>query len=126
MWRATAAACRILAHSQRLTGHQVRCMSSSAGKEKIGFLGVGNMGFHMAHNLHKRGKEVCAFDVSKEALEKVAGFGGSVASSPAQAAEGASYVITMLPSNQHVLDAYMGADGILSSLPEGSLCIDSR
>jgi len=60
-------------------------------------------------------------------LDKISQQGGKPASSPAEAAEDASYVITMLPSNDHVRQAYGGENGIISSskFKDGCLCIDS-
>ena len=39
---------------------------------KIAFIGLGNMGGPMAHNLHKAGHEVRAFDLSQPARDKLA------------------------------------------------------
>jgi len=36
---------------------------------KIAFIGLGNMGGPMAHNLHKAGHEVRAFDLSQPARD---------------------------------------------------------
>ena len=62
---------------------------------KIGFIGLGNMGGHMARNLATAGHEVTGFDVAGVAIEGVA-----VASSSAEAASGADVVFTMLPNGQ--------------------------
>jgi len=83
------------------------------------------MGFRMAVNLIKGGHEVVAFDVMPAALERFREAGGKVAASPAEAADGSSAVVTMLPSNQHVMDAYIGGKGVLETLPKGGLCVDS-
>ena len=60
---------------------------------KIGFIGLGNMGGHMANNLLKAGHSLKAFDLSKEALDRAAANGAVavataaplVASPPSQA-----------------------------------------
>jgi 3-hydroxyisobutyrate dehydrogenase-like beta-hydroxyacid dehydrogenase len=93
--------------------------------KKVAFIGLGNMGGHMVANLLKQGFEVSAFDISKEANDRAAALGATVASTPADAAVGASTVITMLPANQHVTNAYLGDNGILSTISPGTLCIDS-
>mmetsp|Transcript_21662 Transcript_21662/g.42548 ORF Transcript_21662/g.42548 Transcript_21662/m.42548 type:complete len:308 (-) Transcript_21662:64-987(-) len=93
---------------------------------KIGVIGLGNMGFHMACNLLKKGsKAVVGFDVSQGALDRLRAEGGSVATSPADLAEQCDAVVTMLPNNDHVRQAYTGDEGILKTLAQGSLCIDS-
>ena len=41
---------------------------------KIAFIGLGNMGGPMAHNLHKAGHEVRAFDLSQPARDGASGW----------------------------------------------------
>lgn len=72
----------------------------------IAFIGVGNMGGGMAINLVKAGHEVCAFDLSADALARVVAGGAAAASSAAIAAGGADVIITMLPAGSHVRAAY--------------------
>ena len=62
---------------------------------KIGFIGLGNMGGHMARNLATAGHEVTGFDVAGVTVEGV-----SNAASGAEAVSGADVVITMLPNGQ--------------------------
>jgi 3-hydroxyisobutyrate dehydrogenase len=74
----------------------------------IAFIGVGNMGGGMALNLVKAGHAVAAFDLSVDALARVAAGGAVAAASAVAAATGADAVITMLPAGQHVRAAYEG------------------
>ncbi|GBG32845.1 3-hydroxyisobutyrate dehydrogenase, mitochondrial [Hondaea fermentalgiana] len=93
---------------------------------KVGVIGLGNMGFHMACNLLKKGSGgVVGFDVAQQALERLRAEGGTTASSPAELAEQCDTVLTMLPNNDHVRTAYLGDEGVLKTLAKGSLCIDS-
>jgi len=62
---------------------------------KIGFIGLGNMGGHMARNLATAGHEVSGFDVSGVKIAGVAS-----AASAAEAVSGADAVLTMLPNGQ--------------------------
>ncbi len=78
---------------------------------RIGFVGLGNMGGPMARNLVKAGHEVVAFDLSGEAVARVAEAGARAAGSAVEAARGAEFVITMLPAGTHVRDAWLGANG---------------
>src|ERR1700685_4554124 len=64
----------------------------------IGFIGLGNMGGPMAANLLKVGHTVTGYDLNPEALRALTAAGGKAASSAAEAANGASVVITMLPA----------------------------
>lgn len=90
----------------------------------IAFIGLGNMGGAMAHNLLKAGQQVFGFDLSEKALNTFASQGGIVCESPQTAAAQADVVISMLPAAKHVRDVYLGEDGVLAVLKAGSLCID--
>ncbi len=91
----------------------------------IAFIGLGNMGGKMAHNLLKAGLNVSGFDLSEIAIEHFAKAGGVVCESPQAAAKNADVVITMLPAAKHVKDVYLGENGVFVVLKAGSLCIDS-
>ena len=91
----------------------------------ITFIGLGNMGGPMASNLVKAGHDVTVFDLSKDAVQALVSEGARTADTAHQAAEGAECVITMLPAGQHVEAVYLGEDGLLAKLPEGTLVIDS-
>lgn len=91
---------------------------------KIAFLGLGNMGAPMAHNLVAAGHEVRGFDPAAAALAAATQGGVVEAASPAAACDEAEVVFTMLPAGQHVREAYLGERGILTSAPAGTLLID--
>ncbi|MBO6850939.1 MAG: 3-hydroxyisobutyrate dehydrogenase [Marinobacter sp.] len=91
----------------------------------ITFIGLGNMGGPMASNLVKAGHDVTVFDLSKDAVATLVSEGAKSANTAHEAAAGAECVITMLPAGQHVEAVYLGDDGLLASLPAGTLVIDS-
>ena len=91
---------------------------------RIGFIGVGVMGMPMALNLIERGHRVRAFDIAPGALAAIGRKGAETATSPRDAAEGADFVITMLPTGKVVGYAVFGPDGAAESLGEDSLLID--
>ncbi|XP_033328869.1 3-hydroxyisobutyrate dehydrogenase, mitochondrial isoform X1 [Megalopta genalis] len=92
---------------------------------RVGFVGLGNMGGHMARNLLKKGCRLTVYDVNETAMSNLTEAGANRASSPAEVAEETEAVVSMLPSNQHVLDVYSGKHGLLSSAREKTLFIDS-
>ncbi len=94
---------------------------------KIAFIGLGNMGGPMAHNLLKAGHELSAFDLSADACRHWAGEGLPIAASAAEAVRDAEAVISMLPASQHVEALYLGngAPGLLTQIAPGALVIDS-
>ncbi|XP_057867792.1 probable 3-hydroxyisobutyrate dehydrogenase, mitochondrial isoform X1 [Cryptomeria japonica] len=81
--------------------------------ERVGFIGLGNMGFHMANNLLKAGYNLVVYDRNYAAMEKFADRGVSTAITPLKVAEASDAVITMLPSSPQVMDVYLGSEGFL-------------
>ncbi len=88
----------------------------------IAFIGVGNMGGGMALNLAKAGHDVRAFDLSADALARVAAGGCTVATSAIEAATGADAIVTMLPAGSHVRAAYEG--GLFEAAAPDAILID--
>ena len=83
---------------------------------KIGFIGLGNMGAHMARNLVVAGHTVVGFDVAGVTVE-----GAETATSAALAATGADVVITMLP-NGAILRSV--AAEVIPAMKSGACLID--
>jgi 3-hydroxyisobutyrate dehydrogenase len=76
MLRATQVTCRRAFSSS----------SSSSRASKVGFIGLGNMGGHMAANLLAAGKEVCVFDIAAPAVASAKRQGATAAETPAEVA----------------------------------------
>ncbi|GAB2783608.1 3-hydroxyisobutyrate dehydrogenase [Halomonas shantousis] len=92
----------------------------------IGFLGLGNMGAPMAHNLLAAGHRLTVFDVNERAVAGLAEAGATAATSAAAlAGQDVEMIITMLPAAAHVRDVYLGEDGLLVHVAEGVLLVDS-
>ncbi len=92
--------------------------------ETVGFIGVGVMGTPMALNILRGGFRVRAFDVDRAALDSIGNQGVETVGSAAAAAQGASRVILMLPTGQHVAEAVLGPEGVASTLDPDALIID--
>jgi len=90
----------------------------------IAFIGLGNMGLGMATNLAKAGHEVCALDISKDAISKAVEAGCVAAENAKHAVESADVVVTMLPAGHHVRLVYSGDDGVFEHAKTGTLFID--
>jgi 3-hydroxyisobutyrate dehydrogenase len=91
----------------------------------IGFIGLGNMGLPMAHNLIKSEHIVCGFDLREAAMEGLSAIGGTRADSVLSACRKADVVLTMLPAGEDVRQIYLEDDGVIASAPETALLIDS-
>ena len=95
--------------------------------KKIAVLGIGLMGYPMARRLCEAGFTVHVWNRSPEKAERVAAFGATVFSTPAQAVEGADVVIGML-ENGAVMDSVLFAQGVAQgaaqAITKGALVID--
>lgn len=80
--------------------------------ERVGFIGVGQMGAPMAERLLAAGYEVAVHDVSAAAMQPFKALGAIMAGSPREAALGATTVFACLPSPEVSLAVALGADGI--------------
>lgn len=107
----------------------VRFFSSASNKETIGFVGLGNMGFHQAHNLTKKGYNVVAFDLNADAVNKLKSLSPNARSAATvrELTAQSDVVVTMLPSSPHVKKVYTGPDGVFEGLKKGGnqLLIDT-
>ncbi len=75
------------------------------------------MGFAMARNIARAGMPLRAWDRSREKVEPLSEDGARVLDTPAQAAQDASVVVTMLRDADAVLAAMEGPDGFLAGIP---------
>ena len=90
---------------------------------RVGFIGLGNMGLHMAGNLVKAGHTVRGYDIVAANVDAAHAKGVEKAASGLEAASGADVVVTMLPVGRHVLEVY--ESGVLEAADKGTLFIDS-
>jgi 3-hydroxyisobutyrate dehydrogenase-like beta-hydroxyacid dehydrogenase len=87
---------------------------------KVGFIGLGNMGRPMAHNLIRAGHELVVYNRTRSRADELAGEGAIVAASVAQACD-PGVVMTMLADDSAVEEVTSGKDGILGALPAGGV-----
>jgi len=96
--------------------------------QRIGFIGIGNMGTPMAGHLVKAGFDLVVYDLNPEACKKfVALHGGKAAASLAELGSSADAVITMLPNDKIVREVILGengVEGVAGTLAKGSVVID--
>jgi 3-hydroxyisobutyrate dehydrogenase-like beta-hydroxyacid dehydrogenase len=91
---------------------------------KIGFLGLGEMGTPMASRLLHAGHVVMVWNRSAERTAPLAKEGAAVATSPAKAAAGRDFVITMLATPEALEDVLFGTAGLAPALSPGQVLID--
>jgi 3-hydroxyisobutyrate dehydrogenase len=90
-----------------------------AHDETVAVLGAGGtMGFAMARNLARAGFAVRAWNRTRARAEPLSGDGATVLDTPAEAAEGADAILTMLSHGEAVIDAIDGPRGAFSRVGE--------
>src|SRR5919198_2071612 len=95
------------AHPRCSVGAPRRWVRLSA-MSTVAFLGTGIMGFPMARHIAAAGIEVRAWNRTRTKVEPLAADGVTVAESPAQAAEGADVLVTMLADADAVAASVAG------------------
>jgi 3-hydroxyisobutyrate dehydrogenase len=92
---------------------------------KIAFIGLGVMGGEMAGHLAKAGHDVCVYNRTMAKAEQwVERFRGNAAASPAEAAQGADYVISCVGRDEDLAEVTIGEQGAFNAMHKGALYID--
>jgi 3-hydroxyisobutyrate dehydrogenase len=95
-------------------------------EEKIAVLGAGGtMGRPMARNLARSGIAVRAWNRTAEKAQALADDGVELVTTPAQAAAGATVILTMLSDAEAVLAAMDGPDGALAGRSPGAVWLQT-
>jgi 3-hydroxyisobutyrate dehydrogenase-like beta-hydroxyacid dehydrogenase len=79
----------------------------------IGFIGLGQMGFHMARRLVEAGHHLVVFDSRREAIERLTALGAQAATSPRELADVVETVMVSLPTPDVVLAVATGPGGAI-------------
>jgi len=91
---------------------------------RIGFIGLGIMGYSMAYNLLKAGYELTVYNRTIEKAEKLGKSGVKVAYSPKEVAENSEIVISMVTDAPDVEDVLFSEKGVVKSGKKGLIFID--
>jgi 3-hydroxyisobutyrate dehydrogenase-like beta-hydroxyacid dehydrogenase len=79
----------------------------------IGFIGLGQMGFHMARRLVEAGHQVVVFDTRREAIDRLTALGAQAAGSVREVADRVETVLASLPTPDVVLAVATGKGGLI-------------
>jgi len=104
-------------------------MNQSLGKSEeikhVSFIGLGVMGYPMAGHLARNGFEVEVYNrTTRRAEEWVSEYGGTMAGSPAEAAEGAQVVCACVGNDDDVRQIATSKEGAFSTLENNAIFID--
>lgn len=92
--------------------------------KKIGFIGLGTVGRHMAVNLAKANYELTVFDSDAAIVQDVAAAGARESSSAFEAAKGRDLVIAIVPEGDELGPLFFGEQGILAGIDSGTILAD--
>ena len=92
--------------------------------ERIGFVGLGNIGSRKVLALLHAGVTPVIFDTDAVKVARLARRGATPATSLAELARACDVVITSLPTPDIVREAVLGASGLLSAMPRGALLVE--
>jgi 3-hydroxyisobutyrate dehydrogenase-like beta-hydroxyacid dehydrogenase len=93
---------------------------------KLGFLGLGIMGYRMAHNLLRAGHEVALWSHSAaKARELAAAEKGRFCATPKEVAENADVIFLCVGDTAMSREAILGKDGIIEGARRGTVVADA-
>ncbi|XP_057459421.1 uncharacterized protein LOC130750039 isoform X2 [Actinidia eriantha] len=108
-------------YSPEQLGNQLTAEANSVNR--IGFIGLGAMGFGMASQLLKSNFCVLGYDVYHPTLSRFANEGGLVGSSPAEVSKDVDVLVIMVTNEAQAESVLFGDHGAISVLPSGASII---
>ncbi|NLE48843.1 MAG: NAD(P)-dependent oxidoreductase [Sandaracinaceae bacterium] len=91
----------------------------------VAFIGLGVMGAPMAGHLARAGNRLRVYNRTQEkAIAWVSEYGGDRFETPAQAAEGADFILLCVGDDDDLRSVVLGEDGALSGMREGAIVVD--
>jgi 3-hydroxyisobutyrate dehydrogenase len=91
---------------------------------RVGFIGLGNLGVHLARSLVLAGFEVVVNDLDPSRAEHLVAEGATWGRTPRQVAEATDTVVTCLPSPAAVNAVMTGDEGVLAGFAAGGTWIE--
>ncbi|MEQ1699242.1 MAG: NAD(P)-dependent oxidoreductase [Ilumatobacteraceae bacterium] len=91
----------------------------------VGYVGLGNLGFHLAASLLRAGHSVTVTDLHREVAEPLLAAGATWADSAKAVAAASDVVFTCLPSPAAVNAVVTGPEGVLAGLRPGGTWVDN-
>lgn len=92
-------------------------------KDKVGIVGIGDMGSGLAKNLLQHGFDVSGFDLNPERMKQFADMGGRPAANLAEVARDARAVYVMVMTGAQAKAVIFDEGGVADNLPENGIVI---
>jgi 3-hydroxyisobutyrate dehydrogenase-like beta-hydroxyacid dehydrogenase len=94
-------------------------------QQRIGIVGLGNMGGALAASLLRANHSTWGFDIDRNRMAQFEAEGGRRASSPAEVAATCGILITSLPSVRALEEVIAGDGGLLAAGRSGSIVVET-
>ncbi len=91
---------------------------------KVGFIGIGRMGSHMARHILEAGYDLTVHDLKKDAAAHLLEKGAKWVDTPRAMAETCDAVFTSLPEPEEVQKVAYGVDGLMEGWKAGDIYVD--
>lgn len=91
---------------------------------RVGFIGLGNLGVHLATSLQRNGFDLTVNDIRKESAADLISNGVKWADNPRELAQNVDIVITCLPSPAVVKTVMLAENGVLAGLKKGGVWME--
>ncbi len=93
--------------------------------ETVGFIGLGAMGAEMASNLLGAGFALRVYNRNAARTQPFVARGAVACATPAEAARGAAFVVSIVADDQATESVMLGADGVLAGAAPATVLLDS-
>ncbi len=97
---------------------------SDLKKQKLGWIGIGRMGYAMAERLAKAGCDLTVYNRTRAKAEPLAKYGAKIVGRPADLA-GCDIVFTMVSTGDDVKEVLEGKDGVFAGSGKPKVIVDS-
>lgn len=91
--------------------------------ERIGFVGLGNMGKPMAERLARAGFPLTVLDLKPAPVADLVALGAKAAAAPRQLAEQSDIVCSVVMNDRQTLELFLAPDGVLAGAATGALIV---
>src|SRR5438876_11183781 len=100
-------------------------LEPSAGRKKIGLIGLGLMGRPMGMNLIKAGHSLTVWNRTASRADELVAAGAKLAKSPQEVAAASDFLLTMVSDPPALEEVLWGSNGAMGSLKRDSIYVDS-
>ena len=87
--------------------------------ERIGFIGLGNMGKPIAENLARAGFPMTVLDLNPTPVADLTALGATSAASPREIAEATDIICSVVMNDRQTHDVFFGDSGVLAGAEPG-------